>query len=150
MILEHHRLQFLMPFPRQSLSFQRPAHRLKPGYFLFVAEALEFGPKTDKELFWKDSILAPHFVRRKVIVKSTGRLFTGWTKDMYDDGQIERLVQYKDGLKEGIWIEWYPTGKRRSESNFKGGKQDGFWTYWYENGQKKSEHTYKDGEIVED
>ncbi len=45
--------------------------------------------------------------------------YSGWAKEMYDSGQVERLVKFKDG------------------------KPDGRYTYWHENGQKKDESTFK-------
>ncbi len=50
--------------------------------------------------------------------------YSGWAKEMYDSGQVERLVKFKDG------------------------KQDGLATAWHENGQKQGELTWKDGEKV--
>jgi len=103
-----------------------------------IAEALEFGPHNmpDKELFWKDSILVPHFGgRRKLIVKSTKRLFTGWMKDMYDNGQIKSLEQCKDGLQDGLRIEWYSNGKKMYERNYKNRKLVTALS-WRPNGEK--------------
>ena len=50
--------------------------------------------------------------------------YTGWSVVFYDNGQIKRLGQLKDG------------------------KRDGLQTDWYENGQKDTEWTYKDGKLV--
>jgi len=50
--------------------------------------------------------------------------YTGWAKEMYDNGQISYLNQYIDG------------------------KADGLQTEWYKNGQKRRERTYKDGELT--
>ena len=48
--------------------------------------------------------------------------YSGWTKEMYDSGQVQMLVQVKDG------------------------KPDGLVTMWHENGQKQTEETWEDGE----
>ena len=50
--------------------------------------------------------------------------YSGWAKEMYDSGQVERLVKFKDG------------------------KQDGLATYWHKNRQKRAEGTMKDGKLI--
>jgi hypothetical protein len=52
--------------------------------------------------------------------------YTGWVKEMRDNGQIKALAQLKDG------------------------KLNGLWTSWYDDGQKSSEYTSKDGKMVFD
>ncbi len=49
---------------------------------------------------------------------------SGWTKKMYDSGQVQALARFKDG------------------------KMDGLVTLWHENGQKHFEGTYKDGNLI--
>ncbi|MDP7107407.1 MAG: hypothetical protein QGH41_10035 [Roseibacillus sp.] len=74
--------------------------------------------------------------------------YSGWAKMMYDSGQVERLVPYKDGRWEGLWTMWHENGQKKGEVTMKDGKPDGPYTLWHENGQKKEESTYKDGEEV--
>ena len=50
--------------------------------------------------------------------------FSGWAKEMYDSGQAEGLMQFKDGKPDGLAI------------------------FWRENGQKKGGGFYKDGELI--
>ena len=51
-------------------------------------------------------------------------LYSGWAKSIYDNGQIDSLLQLKDG------------------------KMDGQQALWYRNGQKKTEHSFKDGDLM--
>ena len=53
--------------------------------------------------------------------------YTGWVKQMHDNGQIVWLTQFKDGKNYGLWI-----------------------FYNDENGQKEWESTYKNGKVVRD
>jgi antitoxin component YwqK of YwqJK toxin-antitoxin module len=71
--------------------------------------------------------------------------YTGWVKEMHDNGQINYLFQFKGGERDGLSISWYDNGQKWSEGNFKDGKRDGLGTRWYEDGQKKSEENFKDG-----
>ena len=34
---------------------------------------------------------------------------------MYDSGQVERLVPYKDGRWEGLWTIWHENGQKMGE-----------------------------------
>ena len=74
--------------------------------------------------------------------------YTGWSKEMYEDGQIKSLVQFKDGKKDGLSTAWYENGQKKREINWKDGKYDGLETGWYRNGQKVGEGNYKDGKLM--
>ncbi|MEO2123730.1 MAG: hypothetical protein ABGY10_10450, partial [bacterium] len=72
--------------------------------------------------------------------------YSGWGKLMYDSGQVERLVPYKDGRWEGLWTIWHENGQKEMEGRTrKDGRQEGLDTLWYKNGQKRRETTYKYG-----
>ncbi len=71
--------------------------------------------------------------------------YSGWTKKMYDSGQVQGLAQFKDGERDGLFTAWYENGQKKAEGPAKDGKPNGRATTWYENGQKRSEATYKDG-----
>ena len=71
--------------------------------------------------------------------------YTGWAKRIWDNGQIKALGQITDGMKDGLWTEWYESGNKLTEVNYKAGKMDGITTLWHENGKKQSESKYKDG-----
>ena len=73
--------------------------------------------------------------------------YTGWAKEMYDNGQIEVLAQIKDGKPDGLTTMWHKNGQKKAERTYKDGKLDGPATGWYSNGQKKEEYIYKDGKI---
>lgn len=47
--------------------------------------------------------------------------------------------------KHGVWIAWYPNGKRRIEAQYEHDSPVGAFTWWYENGQKQAEGQYKTG-----
>ena len=69
--------------------------------------------------------------------------FTGWSKAIHKNGQVQALAQFKDGKQNGLMTRWHENGRKWSEMNFKDGKQDGFMTAWYENGQKQNEGEWK-------
>ncbi len=68
------------------------------------------------------------------------------TKYIYGRITLEEAIELV--MKDGIHIERYENGNKKSEGTLKDGELDGLWTYWYESGQKESERTYKDGESI--
>jgi hypothetical protein len=70
--------------------------------------------------------------------------YTGWVKEMYDDGKVSGLHHLKDGKRDGLATVWYRDGQKSSETTYKDDKLDGPETRWHLNGQKKSETTWKD------
>ena len=49
--------------------------------------------------------------------------YTGWAKEMYDNGQIWSLGQIKDGKMDGLATTWHKNGQKRWETTYKDGKQ---------------------------
>ena len=95
-------------------------------------------------------------------------LYTGWSKEMHDNEQINLLYQYKDGKRDGLVTRWYSNGQKMGEGNFKAGKLmtavgwmpngeksetnvvdgNGVVVDYNENGTGKSRYIFKDGEKV--
>ena len=71
--------------------------------------------------------------------------YTGWTKMIYENGQVEFLTRFQDGKTHGPFIMWYENGQKESEEKYKEGKPHGLFTDWYENGRKAGISNYKDG-----
>jgi len=76
----------------------------------------------------------------------SGEPFTGRVITYHANGQKKVAGEYFEGKREGKWIEWFETGKVKSESGWRGNEQDGKWTRWYENGQMQEEGEYRAGE----
>ena len=72
----------------------------------------------------------------------------------YDNGQkmyegyYNGLDKWGDPQLDGLYTGWYDNGQKRSYGTYNVGKKDGEWTYWYKNGQKMEEEIYKDGELI--
>ena len=48
--------------------------------------------------------------------------YNGWVKYMhFDSKQAEFLAQVKDGKKNGIYIEWWPSGWKRKQESYRDG-----------------------------
>ena len=66
--------------------------------------------------------------------------FTGVVVKQYENGQKEWEQRYKDGVKDGRWVEWYENGQKSSDKIYSDGKS--VWQSekeWHENGVIKVE-----------
>lgn len=78
------------------------------------------------------------------------RPFTGI---VFDEKTKNRLGEYSNGYRNGMFTEYFTNGKKKSEGKYIYGAKDGTHTEWYENGNiKKSESKYfndkKEGEEI--
>lgn len=68
-----------------------------------------------------------------------------WT--MRDTRNFTMEGQYADGLREGRWTAWYPSGSLFQYVEFVHGKKNGVWVQWSEDHRKLFEHAYVDDEL---
>ena len=57
-------------------------------------------------------------------------------------------MTYKDGYKNGKWVQWDESGIKRGEGNYKDGERDGKWYEWNSNGKKKRDGIFKNGKMI--
>ena len=68
-----------------------------------------------------------------------------WNKEQPVKDGI-RINQYThDGIKTGIWEEYYSNGNIGSKGSYKDGEEDGLWEWYHENGNILSKGLYVDG-----
>ena len=51
----------------------------------------------------------------------------------------------KEEIKDGLVEEFYDNGQLYKKENYKNGKLDGLWEVYYENGQLRDRGNYKNG-----
>ena len=81
-------------------------------------------------------------------LKGSGNPYTGKTFVLHENGQKKGEGAYKDGKKDGLWLEWYSNGQKMWKINYKNDKLDGLLLRWHENGQKSWEGNWKDGKEI--
>jgi antitoxin component YwqK of YwqJK toxin-antitoxin module len=64
----------------------------------------------------------------------------------YNSGSKKEQRSYKEGKKEGLWINWALNGTKTAEARFLDGYKDGYWYIWDEKGTKRYEMFYIKGE----
>lgn len=71
-----------------------------------------------------------------------GKPYSGYIKDMYDNGAIRSQASYHNGLLHGTSRTYYADGKLRDERNYKEGLSYGRHLGYWENGNRKFDYTY--------
>ncbi|HTA31216.1 MAG TPA: toxin-antitoxin system YwqK family antitoxin [Candidatus Cybelea sp.] len=64
--------------------------------------------------------------------------------DYHTNGQVRTRGTLQNGVKSGLWTEYYPDGKKFREVHFKEDKLDGPFSIWFSDG-KRSEGSFKAG-----
>ena len=65
----------------------------------------------------------------------------------YDEARTQKAEQGTevDGLRQGVWREWYPEGPLSAEGAYKDGLKDGAWKLLWPDGSVKGELTFVAG-----
>ena len=74
-----------------------------------------------------------------------GKPFTGLTYETYSNGNLAYYCYYKNGFKDGDFIEFYNDGKVKSMQYMQRGRTYGIRRILYNNGMLKSEARYEYG-----
>ena len=71
--------------------------------------------------------------------------FTGEIFRNFENGQLESRENYKNGIKEGLYVEYYKNGQVELLGKYNDGNMNGEFEKYYENGQLESRENYKNG-----
>jgi uncharacterized protein len=102
------------------------------------------GAYTSKKLTTKSG----HFVyyHENGIISAEGNFVNdemdGLWVNFFDTGQKKSAGVYNSGLEEGSWIYWYLNGEKMSEGKYLRGEKTGIWNDFHANGKIKSTATY--------
>ena len=73
--------------------------------------------------------------------------FSGNIQDNHENGQVSLKGKYEDGLKTGLFLEYYDNGQLKRSSNFFMGTEEGKIEEFYKNGNIKTSYKMTDGKI---
>ena len=81
------------------------------------------------------------------LVQRDGRYYKKFTEVPFT-GETEGLDQgrFKNGKREGPWVEYYDNGQLSSRTEWRNGKPEGPWVAYYENGQLMFKGDWRNGE----
>ena len=114
-----------------------------------TSKSVEQAPEIAKKLPTVDNIIfdkngkacLPRFLLQRVMP------YTGNYEKKYKNNLIEIAGQYSDGVKVGLWTEYYENGNYKFLVKFINGEKDGVAIYWDENGRKTKEESYKNDRL---
>jgi antitoxin component YwqK of YwqJK toxin-antitoxin module len=73
--------------------------------------------------------------------------YSGVLYSSFPNGQTDSWQEYKEGVGQGKWINYYKNGKIKEIGNYENNLVQGSIKKYYENGNLKAEGTYKDWRI---
>ena len=84
------------------------------------------------------------------LVERKGLYYKKFT-DVPFSGKVTGSKQgsFKNGKKEGPWVEYHDNGQLFGKGDYKNGKREGPWVTYLHNGQLVDEGTYKNGKKVD-
>jgi hypothetical protein len=74
-----------------------------------------------------------------------GPLREGPARIYYDDGSLWIEEAFREGRRDGPFVEWHRNGAKAREGTFARGAKAGKWTLWRESGQVEEESDWRDG-----
>jgi antitoxin component YwqK of YwqJK toxin-antitoxin module len=66
----------------------------------------------------------------------------------YENGKLDYVGTYKNGVEHGDWIYYWPNGKMKSFEHYERGLEEGIAYDCDENGQKTIEYHYRKGVLL--
>jgi hypothetical protein len=72
--------------------------------------------------------------------------------DYWNNGQLMYKANYKNGKREGAWVSYWPKGQLISKGNYKNGQREGVWVGYNKDGTVDKEYTgtFKNGKKISD
>lgn len=83
------------------------------------------------------------FDNKQMLFKKKSKPYTGLVLEHYDNNHIKTKINLIDGLKDGVFKQYYISGKIQVESKFKKGELFGKFNSFHENGNEKIITFYK-------
>ena len=113
-----------MDFSELHLSKRQPGVVLDPLMLVFASG----GPGADR--FYRGEEQTP---------------FTGWIKDLNENGTLGELTRFVNGLEDGVSYTWHDNGQRESLAFYSEGQYIGEWIFWDREGNETKRETFENG-----
>ena len=75
--------------------------------------------------------------------------YSGKAYDVSLSGNKKEEGSFKNGLKDGLWIEWDNLQRKTSQVHYSGGKLHGISVHWGPVSRELSRENYEEGKLVE-
>ena len=88
------------------------------------------------------------YVGFKVPIDSSEYIYLTKDRDRKYFPIVESIGEYKDGLKQGVWLEYYGNGTKKSQVEYKNGVPSGKCNMFWGNGVLKLEFTINENDSI--
>ena len=68
-----------------------------------------------------------------LFVEENNETFSGWVKETHPNQSLKKLGYLKNGQRQGLWIEWYENGLKKSNIMWNLDRLSGEYLIWYQN-----------------
>ena len=109
--------------------------------------------RTNGKWYYKNSLFNVHIVEKSSNGKNIlyeapviAGTEEGWAFGIYNTGEKLMMREYRKGMKEGLFIQWWPNGHRRYLFHYKKDQMDGQQLIFFPSGQKQQESNYVNGD----
>jgi antitoxin component YwqK of YwqJK toxin-antitoxin module len=68
--------------------------------------------------------------------------FTGVLYGKYSNGKYLSIQEYKNGIGNGAWVNYYPSGQLREVGTYRDNRVEGPYKEYYENGNLKAKGNF--------
>ncbi|XLS30276.1 toxin-antitoxin system YwqK family antitoxin [Flavobacteriaceae bacterium M23B6Z8] len=119
-------------------------------YFLLLTSTISCAQKTETTQSPEENMVAMSdtYTRSssdssvRYYQKGSDKPFTGLLYARYDNGELQSVQQFVDGVGNGTWTNYDPDGRKESEGTYKDNRVEGPVTFFYENGSIKAKGQY--------
>ena len=81
---------------------------------------------------------------QKYYLKGSNKPYTGFLYAKYDNGELMSVQQFKNGVGNGVWINYDPDGIKECQGTYVDNRLEGPVTFFYEVGSIKSIGQYRE------
>lgn len=71
----------------------------------------------------------------------------GLVRTYHADGRLESEGYYRDGVREGYWVDYAENGTKQLAGTYVRGRAEGLWTAWDENERVRAEAQCREGKF---
>ncbi len=107
---------------------------MKYFILLFLIPSLSFGQVKLNNLVQRNGLS----YEKEATVPFSGKAFA-----YFPGGDVQTMVEFKDGLPNGEIKSWSKKDVKQAEGFFENGTRTGIWKLYYENGKLKKQSTFK-------
>tara|TARA_A100001011_G_scaffold374271_1_gene434582 strand:+ start:163 stop:558 length:396 start_codon:yes stop_codon:yes gene_type:complete len=97
--------------------------------------------------FSQDYVLTKDLKERNDVVYYNGEKFSGFEYSYQENGLLQMICQYKNGLHDGHYTWFYGDGNPNYVNQFKSGLHHGWCNMWWENGILWYRGYYNNGKV---